>query len=319
MSVHAPMAIRSVGGMVVGVSADARDLDLVERRFGQTATVGAPELVVEVGLEAVPLPERPPDDRAIDAEVWFDAANVWWSWRGVTAHHTAMSVRIGPPASPGEDVDAAVDLLAQYGLAAAAARRDRVLVHGAALGRDGEALLVVGSSGAGKSTLAGAALLAGWSLLGDDLVVVRHADGVMTVEGVARPPLLPDDIVGGSADRLDAELVDPDRGRVEIPAALLATGRRPVRAIVVVGHDEGDGTWEHVDPGARPGALVQGLAVPPVPPITRAHLPMLALLGRRPVSRLRHARPVEIRARRAIELLQEIWIAAGDLPAVAGD
>ena len=53
------------------------------------------------------------------------------------------------------------------------AGHQRFMVHGAAVERDGTALLLLGNSGAGKSTLAAAALDAGWHALSDDLTIVE--------------------------------------------------------------------------------------------------------------------------------------------------
>ena len=56
-------------------------------------------------------------------------------------------------------------------------RRGLTVLHAALVGRDGEALLLLGASGGGKSTAAVAGLLAGWELLSDDLVVVAERGG----------------------------------------------------------------------------------------------------------------------------------------------
>ncbi|MEZ5166952.1 MAG: hypothetical protein R2695_10850 [Acidimicrobiales bacterium] len=52
-----------------------------------------------------------------------------------------------------------LDDLLQFGVAIAAATPDRLVVHGAVVGRDGGALVLVGRSGQGKSTAATAALI----------------------------------------------------------------------------------------------------------------------------------------------------------------
>lgn len=62
--------------------------------------------------------------------------------------------------------------------------RGYLLLHGAAIARDGRAALLVGSSGAGKSTLALAAFQEGWVHLGDDLVALRLQD--QTIHSVYR-------------------------------------------------------------------------------------------------------------------------------------
>jgi hypothetical protein len=60
-----------------------------------------------------------------------------------------------------------------------------VIVHAAALERDGRALLLPGRPGSGKSTLCAALVHRGWRLLSDELTLVRPADG--EVQPLARP------------------------------------------------------------------------------------------------------------------------------------
>ena len=95
------------------------------------------------------------------------------------------------------------------------ARSGRFVLHGAAIVRDGRALLLLGHSGAGKSTLAVSALEAGWQALADDVVIV-HPDGDgLCIHGIHRVPAVPTEIGGqlaGSARRLE----DP-RNRAALP------------------------------------------------------------------------------------------------------
>lgn len=303
-------SVRSIGGIDVRIVADRRALEVVDSRFGQAPGHGPGELQLDLTVTDVGLPASAPHDRAVDADVWFDDGQVWWHWLGVEATATSGCAAIRRPRRPDRDTDAATDLLAQYAIAAAAATPDRVLLHAAALGRGDEALVVIGPSGAGKSTLSGAALLAGWQLLADDLLVVRRTAAGLDVEGIGRRPLLPREILGGDgAATLRAEAADTERDRLAAPLEVLTCGRHRVRAVVVVGHDPARGAWSEVGGGERAGALVHGLAVPPVPPVTRAHLPMLAALGERPVVQLGHARDPDVRAARAVELLEQVWAA----------
>lgn len=54
-----------------------------------------------------------------------------------------------------------------------------VIAHGAAVGRDGRFLLLVGSGRAGKSTATLACVRAGWSYAGDDLVLLKPSEGLV--------------------------------------------------------------------------------------------------------------------------------------------
>ncbi|WP_254933565.1 hypothetical protein [Cyanobium sp. WAJ14-Wanaka] len=62
--------------------------------------------------------------------------------------------------------------LVTSGLGAVAIQRGRLALHGTALQRDGQAVLLLGRPAAGKSTLAWCLLQQGWQLLSSELVVV---------------------------------------------------------------------------------------------------------------------------------------------------
>ena len=64
------------------------------------------------------------------------------------------------------------------GLGALAIQRGGLVLHGTALARDGEAILLLGHPAAGKSTLAWCLLQEGWSLLSSELVAVG-SDGLI--------------------------------------------------------------------------------------------------------------------------------------------
>ncbi len=55
--------------------------------------------------------------------------------------------------------------------------RRHLLLHAAAMERDGRALILTGESGAGKSTLAAMLMRAGWRLLGDEFALVDLHNG----------------------------------------------------------------------------------------------------------------------------------------------
>lgn len=72
-------------------------------------------------------------------------------------------------------------------------RMGMVSFHAAALAKDGRAILLMGQKGAGKSTLAAALQQMGWTLLADDLVRIRHAEGLWhAVPGMRRNKLKTD-------------------------------------------------------------------------------------------------------------------------------
>lgn len=60
-----------------------------------------------------------------------------------------------------------------------------LMLHAAALERNGRAVVLPGDPGAGKSTLTAALMLSGWRLLSDEITLVDRIDGRLV--GLARP------------------------------------------------------------------------------------------------------------------------------------
>lgn len=114
------------------------------------------------------------------------------------------------------------------------------VVHGAAIGRNGRAVIVLGASGSGKSTVAAAARAAGLSVLSDDVSVVWHA-GAWQVQGVARPVRVPSQLAPGSAP-----VSGDSRGRVS-PDGWAVGGTADLVGVVLVGHGD-EGSLTRADP-----------------------------------------------------------------------
>jgi hypothetical protein len=98
--------------------------------------------------------------------------------------------------------------------------RSMLAFHGAAVSRDGKAIVVLGDRGIGKSTTALGLAKRGWGLLCDDIVVIEP-DGNVPL-GVARARL--------NADSYDL-LMD---GRQAVDAPLDMDGKHPVESHVPV-------------------------------------------------------------------------------------
>ncbi len=64
-----------------------------------------------------------------------------------------------------------------FGLAMLHMQRGEMAIHCSAMEKDGKAILVAGSSGSGKSTTTAALLEQGFSLMADDVAVVKVEDG----------------------------------------------------------------------------------------------------------------------------------------------
>jgi len=118
--------------------------------------------------------------------------------------------------------------------------RGHLLVHGAALARDGRGLVVAGRTGAGKTSVAAGLAARGWELLSDDVAALSLRDGrlhpfpkaLSLRPGVAEPPR------GTPAARLP--VLDGSAKRLVDPAALgwrVARGPVPLRAFVLLEPD----------------------------------------------------------------------------------
>lgn len=103
------------------------------------------------------------------------------------------------------------------GLTYVAMKRDRYAIHGAAVARGRDAIVLLGKPGNGKSTTAWAGHQAGLTLLADDTLFAHPDDDGYTVSGLRKPIVLPRDVFdevpanatqdrvggGGSRDRWD--------------------------------------------------------------------------------------------------------------------
>jgi hypothetical protein len=110
----------------------------------------------------------------------------------------------------------------------------RFMVHGAAVERDGTALLLLGNSGAGKSTLAAAALDAGWRALSDDLTILEPTGAGSLLHGVHKAPAIPAEIGGQLVERA-THLGDP-RERVGLAPDVLTQGGHRIGGVLLIVH-----------------------------------------------------------------------------------
>ena len=78
---------------------------------------------------------------------------------------------------PGKREDYLKAYILGFGLSMAFLQRGEMAIHCSALCKDGKAVLVAGESGSGKSTTTTALLEAGFSLMADDMALVRLEDG----------------------------------------------------------------------------------------------------------------------------------------------
>ncbi len=184
------------------------------------------------------------------------------------------------------------------------ARHDRFVLHGAAIVRDGRALLLLGRSGAGKSTLAVSALEAGWLALADDVVIV-HPDGDgPCIHGIHRVPAVPTEIGGRLAE--SAPRLDDPRNRATLPRTLLTGGGHRLAGVVVITHaDAAGGSLQPATGHLALPLLLQSFAGSIDTSLRAAFFETARVLSRLPIWELGHAADPAIRRERAVHHLEQ--------------
>lgn len=144
--------------------------------------------------------------------------------------------------------------------------RERYFAHGAALSRDGKAVMLVGPGGSGKSTTALRANRAGLDFLGDDYCLIGraatamagHADGAYQVGSIYRTVKLRP--VDGPA--FESELARNEVGRKIVLSIDDGCGGRMVTGAQLVGVaavEVAETSETNIETG-RPGRVLQALA-----------------------------------------------------------
>lgn len=107
---------------------------------------------------------------------WTDGfRRAWFRIPGEAGVYVEGGERILVERRAGADLTRIVSLLLSAGMALIAQQRGEIFLHGSALERNGEALLLGGESGAGKSTLSMALLPHCGGFLADDTVRIHKA------------------------------------------------------------------------------------------------------------------------------------------------
>jgi hypothetical protein len=193
------------------------------------------EIVVDGDAPA--RPEREPDESYEVISLWRDGDELLVDSGGdLRAHATATRAVVGGATGGGPAGAVMLRRIAHPVIAHLLSLNGRLVAHGAAVGRDGKAVLLLGGSGAGKSTSAYLASLAGWSLLSDDLVVVRRDDQSVEAIGIHRALAVPPDVAEADAAGIEFDFRGRRRPNVTLDA-------RPfqVAAVAMVAHGVGEG------------------------------------------------------------------------------
>jgi hypothetical protein len=255
---------------------------LVRHLGGGREHPGPAAATVRYQADGPPTPEAPPRLTIDDVRLWQD---------GLTLHvlHSsgASAVVSGDEAWVGggsDDVDVPFHRMLLLVVTQLLAHRERYVLHAAALAPRHDAVLVLGDTGQGKSTAALAGLHARWSVLGDDMVVLRRGAVGPEVAGIARPGALPSD-VGGD---VDGPLIAGDpRGRRILAPSAFTPGWFPVGAVVRTAHgDAPRGTVGALDPRDAVYALMSAFPSTLTPAFMRRFFLIAAALSRGPTLEL---------------------------------
>ena len=209
--------------------------------FGPMADHPGPyvaEIVVDAHAPAKPA--REPDEVYEVIALWRDGEELLVDSGGpLRAHATRTRAVIGGAMGDGPLGTALLRRIVHHVIAHLLSLNGRLVAHGAAVGRGGSAVLLLGASGSGKSTSAYLASLSGWSLLSDDLVVVRRSGDVLDAVGIHRALAVPPDVAEADAAGIELDF----RGRRR-PAVTLDAGAFRVAAVALVAHGVGEGGVE---------------------------------------------------------------------------
>jgi hypothetical protein len=217
------------------------------------------------GAEAPVGPSRAPDEVYESIRLWRDGDDLFIDSGGLLLGAvTRARAQIGGAHGDGPRGLVALRRIIHHAVAHVLSLNGHLVAHGAAIARDGKAVLLLGPSGAGKSTAGYLASLDGWTLLSDDLVVVRHRNGGLDAVGVHRAVAVPPEVVATDA----AHIALDSRSRRRPAVALDARPAR-IAAVAIVGHAQETGTIERISGvevarfflGATPAAGHGGVAV----------------------------------------------------------
>ena len=237
----------------------------------------APLIDVRWGHERIATPDEP-SGHPFDLDVWHDDRGVTLRYEDLTARVEQSRLLIGGAC---EDLRIGFRRVFEPAITYLLAPFGRYMLHGCAVGREGQAFLVLGESGSGKSTLAWAAVQAGWDLLADD-----------PAEVVRDPPT-------------GARVFErAGRERWEIPATVLTEGWQRVQGVLIPRHGTTDeGALAPADTQDLLRLIIGSFAAIGHRDLLRRFFPHAAALTRLPARELLHARDPAVRLRAAARWL----------------
>lgn len=290
------------------VAADTRRASALSHALGELPEARVRAAVTLRFVRDEPtLPVRPPDVQSAQLRLWFRGAALTAAERsGMIAQVANGEVQVGGSSF---DPTGAFHRLLLSVLTHAMHPLGRFVLHAAALDAGGSGWLVLGASGQGKSTTSYAAHLAGWSLLDDDLSLLRaRTDRDVDIAGLGgRPVALPGELLDPAArDGARGEPADV-RDRRRLQDLRSRGGWAPLAGCIVVGHGE------HPRGSLSPLAPAQAISelLKAYPGTINSHLlpsffALAAPLARKPAFQILQGRDPAERVRDVQNHLQEI-------------
>ncbi len=247
-----------VGDVPVLVSADEeRRGAALEASFGRLPRTQAhPRIAMRYRVDGPALPSRPPDARSSEIQLWFEGPDMLAVERsGVSTRVSSDAISLGGRTT---DPLGGLHRLLRPLLTHALFLHRRFLVHAGAIELRGRGVLLLGGSGMGKSTLAFAGHEAGWSVLGDDLAILRRRDPqTFEVAGLAtRPLVVPGELLGDGAPRGYPVHADPRRRSALRELRTDHGWSRLACCVLVVHGDTPKGSMRRVDSRAALAGLL---------------------------------------------------------------
>ncbi len=292
---------------VLLAAADRRRSEALEQVLGRLPAAQAPpRSAIRFMVEGPELPGHAPDVRSAELQLWFEGADVL----ALEASGLCVGVSAGEVCLGGPSIDLAggLDRLFQVLLTHALFPHRRYLLHAGAITHRDRAWLLLGGSGMGKSSLALAAIQAGWSVLGDDLVILRRGqDETFEVAGLAaRPLVVPRELLSPLTQQGEP-LAGDDRGRNVLRELSTRPGWFRLGGCVVAAHGDGtEGSLSRIDSSSTLAALLRSYVGAINPGLLPAFFAAACILARRPGFELLQGRDPGARLQGAQACLAEL-------------
>jgi hypothetical protein len=226
--------IVDVAGYPVALRGDGADFEalVLSLASARPSQAGAPGLVLHALSGSVSRPRRPSDAQVQHVHYWYEQDHTVLATSPVDTARVEGSVIT---LDPGPQTLMGLHSLLLPCLSWAFGGEELLLVHAGGFTDELGAVLALGASGQGKSSLITAALSAGRTVLGDDMMLLRSGPDGLEVAGVPVPLALPADLDHESSVGRPVP-GDWRERRHPVPGSALDASWHPLRAVVLVRH-----------------------------------------------------------------------------------